>query len=221
MKILIVEDEPAISKIVRNSLTRSGHVVDLVEDGIEAKNRVEVYDYDIIILDVLLPGADGHEICRHIRDLGLESKILMLTARSDIDSKVLSLNIGADDYMTKPFSLEELDARVRALGRREKLSSQNRLRVDSLELDRAARTATVNKKKMKVTLTEYRLLEYLIRNQNKLCSRTMLFENVWGGKEHASNTITATMSHLRAKIRKLNNDKDIIHTVPKSGYAIY
>jgi DNA-binding response OmpR family regulator len=220
MKILLVEDEPAIARIIKNGLQRSGHIIDHIEDGAEAKEKIEVYDYDIAILDILLPGADGYEICRHIRKLGLNLKILMLTAKDDIDSKVTSLNIGADDYMTKPFSLEELDARVRALGRREKLVGDIKLKVDSLTLNLATRTATVNNKPLKTTLTEFRLLEYLIRNQNRFCTRTMLSENVWGGKENDSNTISATISRLRAKIRKLNNGSDIIYTIPKSGYGI-
>lgn len=200
MKILIVEDEPAIARIIKNGLERGGHIVDYVEDGLEAMERVGIYDYDLAILDVFLPGADGYEICRHIRKIGLDLKILMLTAKSDLDSKVLSLNIGADDYMTKPFSVEELNARVRALGRREKLTREIKLKVDSLVLDLTTRTATVNNKLLKITLMEFRLLEYLIRNQNRFCTRTMLSENVWGEKENISNTITATVSRLKAKM---------------------
>ncbi|MFZ2189081.1 MAG: response regulator transcription factor [Candidatus Moraniibacteriota bacterium] len=221
MKILVVEDEPAIARIIKNGLERSGHLVDHIDDGAEAMERMEIYDYDLAILDVFLPGADGFEVCRHIRKIGLDLKILMLTAKSDLDSKVLSLNIGADDYMTKPFSLEELNARVRALGRREKLSSEVKLKVDSLVLDLATRTATINNKPLKITLTEFKLLEYLIRNQNRFCTRTMLSENVWGEKENISNTVTATISRLKAKMKKLNNNSDLIHTVPKSGYRIY
>jgi DNA-binding response OmpR family regulator len=221
MRILVVEDEPAISRILINGLQKSGHIVDLAEDGLEAIKRVEIYDYDIVVLDVMLPEVDGFEVCRHIRKLGLDSKIIMLTAKDDIDNKVLSLNIGADDYMTKPFSLEELDARVRALGRREKLAGKMQLKFDCLEIDLATRTVTVNRKPLKTSLIEFRLLEYLIRNQNRFCTRTMLIEHVWGDKANTSNTVTVTISRLRSRIRKLNNSKDIIHTVPKSGYRVY
>lgn len=220
MKILLVEDELAIARIIKNGLQRSGHIIDHIEDGAEAKAKVEIYDYDVAILDIMLPGADGYDICRHVRKLGLDLKILMLTAKDDIDSKVLSLNIGADDYMTKPFSLEELDARVRALGRREKIIGGINLKADGLVLNLATRTATVKSKSLKTTLTEFRLLEYLIRNKNRFCTRTMLNENVWGGKENDSNTISATVSRLRVKIRKLNDGSDIICTIPKSGYGI-
>lgn len=221
MKILIVEDEPSISRIIKSGLSKSGHVVDVVEDGIEAKNRVEIYDYDIVILDIMLPGADGQEICAHIRNLGLNSKIIMLTAKDDIDSKVSCLNVGADDYMTKPFSINELDARIRALSRREKMVHGNKLKISGLILDLATKTANVNNNPLRVSLTEYRLLEYLLRHRNEVCTRTMLNENVWGDKSHRSNTIDATISKLRKKIKKLNNGTDIIHTIPKSGYRVY
>jgi DNA-binding response OmpR family regulator len=221
MKILAVEDEPAIARLIRNSLQRSGHLVDVVEDGAEAMERVEVYDYDVIILDIMLPGTDGYEICRHIRKLGLDAKIIMLTAKDDVDSKIKCLNLGADDYMTKPFSFEELEARVRALARREKLAHSVNLQTDGLILDIAKRVTKINGKPMKTSLTEFRLLEYLLRKKNKVCTRTMLQENVWGDEEHISNVMTATISKLRAKIRKMNGGKDIIQTVPKSGYIIY
>ncbi len=220
MRILVVEDEPAIARIIKSGLSKSGHIVDTVEDGEEAKNRVEVYDYDVIILDVMLPGADGYEVCYHIRNLGLNSKIIMLTAKDDIDSKVSGLNVGADDYMTKPFSINELEARVRALARREKIFHSTKLKIGNLTIDQSTKTIAVNKKFLKVSLTEYRLLEYLIRHRNEVCSRTMLNENVWGDKDHISNVIDATVSKLRTRIKKLNNGKDIIHTVPKSGYRI-
>lgn len=220
MKILIVEDEPAIARLVGNSLQRSGHLVDTVDDGLEAIQRIDVYDYDVMILDIMLPGADGYEICQHIRSLGLNSKIIMLSARDDIDSKIKCLNIGADDYMTKPFSFAELEARVRALSRREKLVRTKNLEAGGLALDIEKRTAAVNDKPLKTSLIEFRLLEYLIRNKSKICTRTMLKENIWGQKERLSNVMNATMSKLRAKIKKLNNNKDIIKTVPKSGYII-
>lgn len=117
MKILLAEDDPSIARIVKIGLQSGGHVVDIVDDGQEAKERVEVYDYDVIILDVMLPGMDGFKVCRHIRNSGINSKIIMLTARDDVDSRVAGLNMGADDYMTKPFSIRELDARIRALAR--------------------------------------------------------------------------------------------------------
>jgi DNA-binding response OmpR family regulator len=220
MKILAVEDEPAIARIIKNSLEKSGHLVDVIDDGIEAQQRVEVFDYDVVILDIMLPGADGYEICKHIRELGLDSKIIMLTAKDDLDSKVAGLNMGADDYMTKPFSIEELEARVRALSRREKLITGTKMKIDSLILDTGTKTVSVNSRPLKTTLTEFRLIEYLLRHKDSICTRTMIRENVWGNKEHISNVMNATISKLRAKIRKLNNGKDIIQTVPKTGYRI-
>lgn len=221
MKILAVEDEPSIARIIKNILEKSGHLVDIIDDGIEAQQRVEVFDYDVVILDIMLPGADGYEVCKHIRELGLDSKIIMLTAKDDLDSKVTGLNLGADDYMTKPFSIEELEARIRALSRREKLARGTKIKINSLILDTGTKNVTVNNKPLKITLTEFRLIEYLMRHKDSLCTRTMLRENVWGNKEHTSNVMSATISKLRTKIRKLNNNKDIIHTVPKSGYRIY
>lgn len=221
MRILTVEDEPSIARIIKNNLQRSGHVVDVVEDGTEAKERIEVYDYDVMILDIMLPGADGYEICKHARDLGLDSKIIMLTAKDDIDSKVSSLNLGADDYMTKPFSIEELEARVRALARREKMVRGTILRTKNISMDMAKKTVSINNTPLKVSLVEFRLLEYFIRHRNGICSRTMLEENVWGNKDHISNVINVTISKLRSKIRKLNNNEDLIHTIPKSGYIMY
>jgi DNA-binding response OmpR family regulator len=221
MKILAVEDEQSIARIIKNALEKSGHLVDVIDDGIEAQQRVEVFDYDVIILDIMLPGADGFDVCRHVRDLGLDSKIIMLTAKDDLDSKIAGLNIGADDYLTKPFSIEELEARIRALSRREKLVRGIRMKANSLILDTGTKIVTVNNKQLKTTLTEFRLIEYLMRHKDGVCTRTMLMENVWGNKDHISNVMNATISKLRAKIRKLNNNEDIIHTVPKSGYRIY
>lgn len=221
MRILVVEDEPAIARIIKSGLEKSGHIVDVADDGTEAKNRIEVYDYEIAILDVMLPGADGYEICHHIRNLGLDSKIIMLTAKDDIDSKVSALNLGADDYMTKPFSINELEARIRALARREKIVCGTKIKVNNLVLDLSTRSITINGTPLKTSLTEYRLLEYLIRNRNNVCSRTMIKEHVWGDKDHFSNIIDATMSKLRSKMKKLNNNIDMIHTLPKSGYRIY
>ncbi len=221
MRILVVEDEPAIARIIKTGLEKSGHIVDVVDDGNEAKNRTDVYDYEIIILDVMLPGADGYEVCHHIRNLGLDSKIIMLTAKDDIDSKVSALNLGADDYMTKPFSIHELDARIRALARREKIIYGTKIQINNLVLDPAKKSITINTKQLKTSLTEYRLMEYLIRNRNNVCSRTMIKEHVWGEKDHFSNIIDATMSKLRSKIKKLNNNIDLIHTLPKSGYRIF
>jgi len=221
MRILVAEDEPAIVRIIRNGLQQSGHIVDSVEDGNEAKERVEIYDYNVIILDIMLPGAEGLEVCSHIRNLGLDSKIIMLTARDDIDSKVACLNAGADDYMTKPFSIVELEARVRAVGRRERIACGAKLKMKSLTLDPLTKTVFVKDNLVKTSLTEYRLLEYLLRHRNEICTRTMLDENVWGDKGHASNVIDATISQLRKKLKKADKGLDVIHTVPKSGYRIY
>jgi two-component system OmpR family response regulator len=221
MKILAVEDEQAIARIIKNSLQKCGHIVDVIDDGQEAKDRVEVYDYDVIILDVMLPGADGFEICRHIRSLGLDAKIIMLTARDDIDSKVAGLNVGADDYLTKPFSVDELEARIRALSRRTKITHGEKLKIKALMLDCAVKKAFVNGSPISLLPTEYRLLEYLMRHSGEICTRTMLSENVWGEKNHISNSIVATLSKLRGKIKKLNNGIDLISTVPKTGYRIY
>lgn len=220
MKILAVEDESSISRIIKSGLQKGGHLVDVIENGAEAMERIEVYDYDVIILDIMLPEADGYEICRHIRNLDLDTKIVMLTAKDDIDSKIKCLNLGADDYMTKPFSIEELDARIRALARRKKMIHGTILRTGPIKIDTASKTVSVNESKMDVSLIELRLLEYLIRNKNNVCTRTMLKENVWGDKNQISNVITATISKLRSKIRKLNNDKDVIETVNKLGYII-
>lgn len=221
MRILVVEDEPAIARIIKSGLEKSGHIVDMVDDGNEAKSRTEVYDYEVIILDVMLPGADGYEICHHIRNLGLDSKVIMLTAKDDIDSKVSALNLGADDYMTKPFSINELEARVRALSRRERIVCGTKIKVNNMVIDLAAKNITIKGKPLKTSLTEYRLIEYLVRNRNNVCSRTMIKEHVWGDKDHFSNIIDATISKLRKKIKKLNSNIDLIHTLPKSGYRIY
>jgi DNA-binding response OmpR family regulator len=220
MRILTVEDEPSILRLIRNALERSGHLVDTAEDGAEAIRKIEIYDYDIIILDIMLPELDGTEVCRYIRKLKLNSKIIMLTAKDDVDTKIKCLNMGADDYMTKPFSFDELDARIRALSRREKIFSGLKLKADSLELDPITRTIKLGGKKLKVTHIEFRLMEFLIRHKNQICTRTMLEENVWGNKENVSNVMNATVSKLRNKIKKISKDKNIIKTMSKSGYMI-
>ncbi|MDX8376628.1 MAG: heavy metal response regulator transcription factor [Mariprofundales bacterium] len=220
MKILVVEDEARVAQFVQKGLREEGHAVDVAYDGEEGDFLANVNDYDLIILDVMLPKKNGLHVCRDIRKNGINTPVLMLTARDSIEDRVRGLDSGADDYLSKPFAFEEFLARVRALLRRSSDVKTPTLKLADLELDPINRRISRGSKPIRLTTKEYSLLEYMLRNPNKVLSRTLIGEHVWDMNfDPESNVIDVYISHLRAKVDK-GFDVALIHTLRGQGYII-
>lgn len=219
MQILIVEDEEKIANLLRKGLLEERFSVDVARDGEEALYKFEINDYDLIILDLMIPKVSGEEVCRTIRKTNTSLPILVLTAKNAVEDKVASLDAGADDYVTKPFSFAELSARVRALVRRSKKADPVVLTIDNLTLDPATKTAMRGGKQILLTAREYALLEYFMRNPDVLLTKTQLLEHVWDyNYDGFSNIVETYVKYLRKKLRISPNDKELIHTRRGSGY---
>jgi heavy metal response regulator len=220
MKILVVEDEQRVAQFVQKGLKEEGHAVDVSYDGEDGSFLAEVNDYDLIILDLMLPKKNGIQVCRELRERGVATPVLMLTARDSVEDRVRGLDAGADDYLAKPFAFEELLARVRALLRRRSESKSPTLKIADLELDPMSRQVYRGSKPIRLTTKEYALLEYLMRNPKKVLSRTLIGEHVWDMNfDPESNVIDVYVSHLRAKVDK-DFDVSLIHTVRGQGYML-
>ncbi len=222
MKILLVEDEVKLSKAVAKALKNFGYTVDVVDDGKEAYERILTYhaDYDLVILDLMLPTIEGHIVCRRVRENSIDTPILVLTAKVDIPSKVDLLRRGADDYLSKPFSLDELEARINALLRRPKKSISETLTVHDIELNLTERSVRRYGELIKLTLKEFALLEYLIRNKDRAISRDELLSHVWDFNYTSffSNSVDVHIKNLR---KKLNDESGhLIVTVRGIGYRM-
>jgi len=223
MRILVVEDEKKMAGFLKKGLAEAGYSVDVAESGETAEALVSEFDYDLIVLDVMLPDENGLDTARHLRRDGFSGPILMLTALSGTSSKVTGLDAGADDYLTKPFAFEELLARIRALARR-RLSGASAesgsLRVADLELHPLSRTARRAGSEISLTPREFALLEYLMRNANRVVTRTQILENVWDVRfDNNSNVIDVYINMLRKKIDAAAPVK-LIHTVIGVGYVL-
>jgi DNA-binding response OmpR family regulator len=219
MHILVVEDDRPLARILRKSIESSGHTVDIVGDGDEALRVARARSHDALVLDLQLPRLSGIEVCRRLRDDGNPVPIIMLTARGTVADRIEGLDVGADDYLPKPFSLAELQARLRALHRRGKVDPEL-LRSGSLELDTTARELRVNGTSVELTGTELALLEYLMRNPGVVLSRDQLREQVWGdGFEPASNFVEFNLHSARRKLMRAAADQDPIRTVRGLGYS--
>ena len=219
MHILVVEDDRPLARILRKSIESSGHTVDIVGDGDEALRVARSRAHDALVLDLQLPRLSGIEVCRRLRDDGNAVPIIMLTARGTVADRIEGLDVGADDYLPKPFSLAELQARLRALHRRGKVDPEL-LRSGSLELDTTARELRVNGTSVELTGTELALLEYLMRNPGVVLSRDQLREQVWGdGFEPASNVVDIYVHYVRRKLKRAGADQDPIRTVRGLGYS--
>ncbi len=218
MRILIIEDERKIASFVQRGLKEENYAVDLAYDGEQGLALADVNEYDLIVLDIMLPGKDGICICREIRQQGDDTPILMLTARGRIEDKVSGLDVGADDYLTKPFAFEEFLARVRALLRRQKHGKKTLLKISDLELDQITHQVKRAGKKIRLTSKEYSLLEYLMLHAGQIVTRTMISEHVWNEDfDSFTNVIDVYVRYLRNKIDK-GFKKDLIHTVRGTGY---
>lgn len=220
MKLLIVEDERRMVDLLRKGLTEEGHTVACAFDGAEGLSLAKDYEFDIIILDVMMPKLSGYEMAKKLRAEKVRTPILMLTARDSVPDIVQGLDLGADDYMTKPFSFDELVARLRAVKRRALAAGATHLRVADLTLDPASRDVTRGEERVSLTRTEYSLLERLMYRAGKVVTRRSLIESVWGfDREIEENTLDAFMRLLRNKIDPPGRPK-LIHTVRGVGYII-
>ncbi len=221
MNVLIVEDDEKIVSLLKKGLHLEGIVSESVASGDDALKKLESFDYDLIVLDVMLAGSkDGFEVCKIIRERGITTPIIMVTARESIEDRVRGLDMGADDYLPKPFSLPEFLARVRALSRRGSRVDQPILQVADLTLDPAQHIVERNGAVIKLSKKEFRLLEYLMRNKNRVLTRTMLIEHIWGYKVgYNTKVVDVYINYLRQKIEK-GFGRRLIHTVRGIGYMI-
>src|SRR5215218_6432209 len=221
MKILVVDDERAVRESLRRALELEGYEIELAGDGSEALNRLESSEEpDAMILDILMPGVDGLEVCRRIRATGSKLPVLMLTARTEVEDRVAGLDAGADDYVTKPFALEELLARVRALLRRATDEDGDLLRFADLELDPGTREVRRGDRQIELTRTEFSLLELFLQNPRQVLTRSVIFERVWGYDfGFASNSLDVYIGYLRRKTEAGGRPR-LIQTVRGVGYAL-
>jgi len=220
MIVLIVDDEPAVRRAVERALRFEGYDVAEASDGAEALERLAVEPMDAIVLDVLMPRVDGLEFCKRVRAAGDRTPILMLTARETVADRVVGLDAGADDYLVKPFALQELLARVRALLRRSGSDSTSPLVFADLVLDPETRDVHRGDRPMELTRTEFALLELLMRNARKVLTREVIFERVWGYDFGAnSNSLEVYIGYLRRKT-EADGESRLIHTVRGVGYVL-
>jgi DNA-binding response OmpR family regulator len=220
MRLLIVEDDLKGARFLKKGLEEEFYVVDVAEDGIKALTMIEQYNYDLIILDLMLPGKDGLEVCREMRKRHETTPIIMVTARDSTEEKVVGLDHGADDYLTKPFEFAELLARVRALLRRQSVDRVPSFKVGDLELDPVSRCAKRGGKTVQLTAKEYTLLEHLMRNPGRIVPRNQLLMHVWKEPfESFTNVVDVTISNLRKKI-DAGHDRKLIRTGHGVGYGI-
>ncbi|MBI2776930.1 MAG: response regulator transcription factor [Chloroflexi bacterium] len=220
MRILIVEDEAAIADAVNVALAADGHACDVVGDGSEALRWSDAYAYDLVILDVVLPGMDGFGVCSALRSRGFAASILMLTALDDIRDRIIGLDRGADDYMPKPFSMGELRARVRALGRRRLEDRTPKIVVGDLELDPASLGVRHSGREIRLTAREFALLELLARHPGQIFGQDRLIEALWNADFAAeSNIVEVYIRSLRRKVDDGRRD-GLIETVRGSGYRL-
>jgi len=220
MRILIVEDDQKLSTFLQKGLKEEQFAVDVCRKGSEVMYFVEVNDYDVIILDIMLPGKDGITICREMRGKSIKTPIIMLTAKDTVEDKISGLSEGADDYLTKPFSFTELLARIKALLRRSQDYKPKTLKINDLDLDPWNRKVSRGGEEISLTGKEYALLEYLMRNRGRIVSKSMIIEHVWDmNYEGLSNVVNVYINHLRRKIDK-DFKKKLIHTIRGYGYKI-
>lgn len=222
MKVLIVDDEKKLALALARGLSLKGYTVDVLHDGKSALTRISLHaiDYDLVILDLMLPSVSGTEICKTVRELGVTVPILILTARSAVENKIDLLLSGADDYMVKPFSFEELAARVHAILRRPKKTAQQKISVGDLELNAALRTAIKDGVPLTLTLKEFSLLEYLMRHPNEVVNREELLSHLWDfNYDSFSNVVDVHVKNLRKKLDQ-GNSPSILQTVRGVGYRL-
>lgn len=221
MKVLLVEDEPGLVSVIVRGLTEAGMEVSVAADGSMGLEMAQTHNFDILILDIMLPGINGIQVCKEIRKQNDSVAILMLTALNSTENIVTGLNSGADDYLAKPFKFPELEARIRTLVRRSKVGSapKNVISIAGLEVDTVSKTAKRDNKNIALTATEYHLLEYFAKNPNMVLSRIQILENVWDiDFNMGTNVVDVYVNYLRKKIDN-GYDVKLIHTVFGMGYT--
>ena len=220
MKILLAEDEIDLNNVITRYLKKNGYSVDSVLDGEEALDYLEYGEYDLVILDIMMPKVNGFEVIKKLRDKGNHTSVLMLTARDSADDKVKGLDLGADDYIVKPFDFNELMARIRAVVRRKYGNSSNKLVIGNLVLNISEKSVTRAGKQIELTGKEYEVLEYLMQSKNRILSRDQIKEHVWDfDYEGDSNIIDVLIKNIRKKI-DVEGRKQIIYTKRGLGYVI-
>jgi two-component system OmpR family response regulator len=220
MRVLIVEDEAEVADLIQRALREASWAADLVDSGTRALEALSVFDYDLAVLDLGLPDLDGFEVCRRLRARGGTTPILMLTARAGLSARVEGLDAGADDYLTKPFAIEELLARMRALVRRPTVALAPVLSLDDLELDPAARAARRAGKPLALTAREFAFLHYLLRTPDRVVSRGQILEHVWDDNfDPVGNVVDVLVGRVRRKVDR-PGQKPLIHTVRGAGYVM-
>ncbi len=220
MRILVAEDDRPVASFLKKGLEAEHYAVDTAFDGQEALYLAEEYDYDLLVLDLILPKMDGLQVLRQLRTLKQPLPVLVLTGRSRVEDRVEGLDLGADDYLVKPFAFRELSARVRALMRRSKQPPELNLRVEDLEMNRVDRAVLRGERRIELTPKEFTLLEYLMRNAGRTVSRAMIIEHVWNFSfDTMTNVVDVYINYLRKKIDG-GADRKLIHTVRGVGYRI-
>ncbi|NNG16856.1 MAG: response regulator transcription factor [Gemmatimonadales bacterium] len=220
MKILLVEDNKKVASFVEKGLREEGYAVDVAYDGVDGALKAHVYDYDVVLLDVMLPGKTGLEIVHELRKQGKRVPVLLLTAMDATEDVVRGLDLGADDYLTKPFTFEELLARIRALLRRGGARRTDRLMYADIELDRLRHVASRGRIRLDLTPKEYQLLEYFMLNPEQVVRRTELLEKVWDLQfDPMSNVVDVHMANLRKKLQS-DQRPPVLHTVRGVGYML-
>ncbi len=219
MRLLVVEDENKIARFILKGLREAGYAVDHAENGLDALSMVPVYTYDLIITDIIMPGIDGFELVRQLRKKQFKAPIMMLSAKDQIDDKIIGLDAGADDYLAKPFAFNELLARIRALLRR-KTDYKEKLTIADLVMEPEKHTVTRAGKNIELTPKEYSLLEFLLRNQARVVTRTAIIEHVWDMHfDSDTNLVDVFMSYLRKKIEPKFATR-LIQSVRGVGYIL-
>lgn len=220
MRILFAEDEPDLNAIVTQKLTSEGYSVDSCRDGRDAMDYLDSGTYDAVILDIMMPGADGFQVLRRLRQSGSVTPVLFLTARDAVADRVKGLDSGANDYLVKPFSLEELTARLRAMTRRAFGVADNLITVDDLTLDLASHTVRRGEREITLSAREYALLEYMMLNQGVVLSREKIEDHIWNLEyQGGTNAVDVYVSYLRRKIDG-GASRKLIHTVRGAGYVL-
>jgi len=220
MRVLVVEDEPGIAQFIRQGLREAGYAVDVARDGQEGLDYAFVAAYDVLVLDILLPKLDGLDVLRMLRDRGIKSPVLLLTAKDTVEDRVRGLDVGADDYLVKPFAFPELVARLRALLRRPPLQIDPVLHLGDLAMDTARREVRRGGRLIELSPREFTLLEYLLRHPRHVLTRTQIAEHVWNYDfVSMSNVVDVYIGHLR---RKLGDDREprLLQTVRGTGYQL-
>ena len=220
MRLLVVEDEPKLAQYIHRGLSEESFTVDIARDGEEALERAARTTYDLVILDLMLPRMDGFAVCRALRASGSDLPILILSARRIVGDRVKGLELGADDYLTKPFAFSELSARVRSLLRRRQPAALLALSVGTLTLDPITRLVKRGDRRIDLTQKEFALLDYLMRHAGQVVTRTMIAEHVWGFNwDRLTNVIDVYINHVRRKIERADEPR-LIHAVRGAGYVI-